>query len=97
MGKCLNRLVEDEDPLIDLIAPSTGVRANVYQLILPGSVEEAASRRTWKKGNIRGIRGAFRELGLPAAFMYAALEQHSAPLSGRGPGQGCSTGHHHRI
>lgn len=83
VGKCLNRLVEDENPLIDLVAESTGVKAAVYQLVLPHSIEEAANRRTWKKGNIRGVRAAFRELGLPAAFMYAALEQHSAPASGR--------------
>lgn len=83
VGKCLNRLVEESDPLLELLIPSSGVKANLYQLVLPQSVAEAAQRRTWKKGNIRGIRGAFRELGLPAAFMYAALEQHSSPAGGR--------------
>ena len=83
VGKCLNRLVEDDDALIDLVQPASGVKANVYQLVIPESVRDAAERRTWKKGKISGVRAAFRELGLPAAFMYAALEQRTGPVSGR--------------
>lgn len=83
VGKCLNRLIDEDDSLIVRIADAAGVKAAVYQLVLPHPIEEVVARRGWKKGKIRGIRAAFRELGLPAAFMYAALEQHDRPSSGR--------------
>lgn len=83
VGKALNRLTDEPDPLVDLITPATGVRANIYQLTIPDTISQEARRRTWKSGKIVGVRAAFRELGLPAAFMYAALEQHHGPVSGR--------------
>lgn len=83
VGKILNRLVDEDDPLIDLLRPATGVKANVYSLVIPDRLSTAARRRTWKKGKITGVRAAFRELGLAAAFVYAALERRDGPASGR--------------
>lgn len=83
VGKILNRLAQEEHALIDLLKPAAHVKAHVYGLVVPEIVRAEASRRTWKKGKISGIRAAFRELGLPAAFAYAALEQHDGAVSGR--------------
>lgn len=83
VGKTLKRLAEADEPLIDLVLPAAGVKANAYQLVIPESVATAANSRPWKKGKAHGIRAAFRELGLPAAFMFAALEQATEALNGR--------------
>lgn len=83
VGKVLNRLVDEDEPLIDLLRPATGVKANVYSLVIPDRLSTSARRRTWKKGKITGVRAAFRELGLAAAFVYAALEHRDGPASGR--------------
>jgi hypothetical protein len=83
VGKVLNRLVDEDEPLIDLVRPATGVKANVYSLVIPDRLSTAARRRTWKKGKITGVRAAFRELRLAAAFVYAALEHRDGPASGR--------------
>ncbi|MDQ3157305.1 MAG: MarR family transcriptional regulator [Actinomycetota bacterium] len=83
VGKILNRLRENDEPLISLVQEAVGVKANAYELIVPAAVERAAVSKPWKKGKARGVRAAFRELGLPASFMYAALEQASEPLNGR--------------
>ena len=83
VGKILKRLADADEPLIDLVLPASGVKANSYQLVVPESVATAAHSRPWKKGKAHGIRAAFRELGLPAAFMYAALEQATEALNGR--------------
>lgn len=83
VGRVLTRLAAEQDPLIDLLQPATGVKANVYALVIPDQLRVEATRRTWKKGKITGVRAAFRELGLSAAFVYAALEQRDDPTSGR--------------
>ena len=83
VGKILNRLVDEDEPLIDLVRPAIGVKANVYSLVIPDRLSTTAPRRTWKKGKITGVRAAFRELGLAAAFVYAALEHRNGPASGR--------------
>lgn len=83
VGKVLNRLVDEDEPLIDLLRSATGVKANVYSLVIPDRLSTTARRRTWKKGKISGVRAAFRELGLAAAFVYAALEHRDGPTSGR--------------
>ncbi len=83
VGKVLNRLVDEDEPLIDLVRPATGVKANVYSLVIPDRLSTTARRRTWKKGKISGVRAAFRELGLGAAFVYAALERRDGSASGR--------------
>ncbi|QGG39926.1 MarR family transcriptional regulator [Aeromicrobium yanjiei] len=83
VGKILKRLAAEDDPLIDLVQEASGVVAHTYSLRVPGALADEAGRRTWKRGKIHGIRAAFRDLGLTAAFAYAALEQTDEPLSGR--------------
>jgi len=38
-------------------------------------VAAQVARQSWRAGKIQALRPAFRELGLPAAFVYEALEQ----------------------
>lgn len=83
VGKILKWLASEDEPLIDLVLPASGVKANAYQLIIPEHLATAAQSKPWKKGKAHGIRAAFRELGLPAAFMFAALEQATEALNGR--------------
>ena len=83
VGKILKQLADADSPLIDLVLPASGVKANAYQLIIPEHLNSAAQSKPWKKGKTHGIRAAFRELGLPAAFMFAALEQTTEALNGR--------------
>jgi hypothetical protein len=49
-------------------------------LTVPEGVKAAAEDLTWRKGKIHALRPVFRELGLPAAFVYEALE-HSPGLN----------------
>lgn len=50
-------------------------------LTVPDQVKERAEDRGWRPGKIHALRPVFRELGLPAAFVYETLEVSSAPLS----------------
>lgn len=43
-------------------------------LTIPEGLRAAAEDLTWRKGKIHSLRPVFRELGLPAAFVYEALE-----------------------
>jgi hypothetical protein len=83
VGKILKRLGAEADPLIDLVREASGVLAHTYALRVPDRFAAEASRRTWKRGKFSGIRPVFRDLGLAAAFVYAALEQQHEPLGGR--------------
>lgn len=83
VGKILKRLCSEADPLVDLVRESSGVLAHTYSLRIPDRLGVEAPRREWKRGRLSGIRPAFRELGLAAAFVYAALEQQRDPRSGR--------------
>ncbi|MBC7594916.1 MAG: MarR family transcriptional regulator, partial [Kineosporiaceae bacterium] len=65
VGKVLNRLSSEDDPLIDLVRESSGVLAHTYSLVVPKRFEQFASKRSWKRGKLHGVRPAFRELGLP--------------------------------
>jgi DNA-binding GntR family transcriptional regulator len=49
-------------------------------LTVPDGVKTAAEDLSWRKGKIHALRPVFRELGLPAAFVYEALE-HSPGLT----------------
>jgi hypothetical protein len=83
VGKCLKRIAAEDRPLIELLAPARGVKAHLWQLRLDADLNSAVEKIAWKPGKIHGIRPAFRELGLPAAFAYAVLERSTKPLSGR--------------
>lgn len=85
VGRILHRLSEapSDRCLIDLVRPARGVRAHTYQLRIPHLLAPACIRKPWRRGRIHALRPAFRELGLPAAFVYAVLEQVDNPTSGR--------------
>ncbi|GAA1836179.1 hypothetical protein GCM10009795_096680 [Nocardioides hankookensis] len=95
VGRALQVLL-DEPPdraLIDLVRPARGVRANAYELRIPALLVPACEAKPWRAGRVHAIRPVFRELGLAAAFVYAALEREqagqnssgdtSAPIGGR--------------
>jgi DNA-binding GntR family transcriptional regulator len=45
---------------------------------VPEGLRAAAEDVRWQKGKLHALRPVFRELGLPAAFVYEALEQSPA-------------------
>ncbi len=85
VGRVLHKLLDEpkDRALIDLIRPARGVRAHIYQLSVPPLLRGACETRPWRRGKIHALRPAFRELGRPAAFVYAALEQLDDPAGGR--------------
>lgn len=94
VGKVLKQLQDEENPLVTLTHAAKGVRAHAWTLLVPADLVDAAQALTWRRGHIHAIRPAFRELGLAAAFAYAALEHHrGAPMSGRDLAETAGLGH----
>ncbi|WP_409017373.1 MarR family transcriptional regulator [Arthrobacter sp. MP_2.3] len=80
VGLHLRALRSESDPLVILVEQGRGTKGDLYMLTVPEDVKTAAGDLTWRKGKIYALRPVFRELGLPAAFVYEALE-HSPSLS----------------
>lgn len=80
VGVHLRALRAEKDPLVTLVADGRGTKGDLYMLTVPEELKTAAEDATWQKGKIHALRPVFRELGLPAAFVYEALE-HSPALS----------------
>lgn len=80
VGLHLRELRSEKDPLVTLIEEARGTKGDLYMLTIPEELKIAAEDATWQKGKIHALRPVFRELGLPAAFVYEALE-HSPGLS----------------
>lgn len=80
VGAHLRALREENDGLVTLVEEGRGTKGDLYMLTVPEDVKAAAEDLTWQKGKIHAMRPVFRELGLPAAFVYEALE-HSPGLS----------------
>ncbi|MDZ4351676.1 MAG: MarR family transcriptional regulator [Arthrobacter sp.] len=80
VGGHLRALRSEGDPLVTLVEQGRGTKGDLYMLTIPEETKTAAEDLTWRKGKIRALRPVFRELGLPAAFVYEALE-HSPGLS----------------
>lgn len=80
VGSHLRALRNEKDPLVTLVERGRGTKGDLYMLTVPEEVKTAAEDLTWRKGKIHALRPVFRELGLPAAFVYEALE-HSPGLS----------------
>jgi hypothetical protein len=76
----LRRLRDEPDPLVDLIENDRGLQGDLYQLRIPDEITGRAATLAWPAGKIHALRPVFRELGLPAAFVYEALEHASAPV-----------------
>jgi DNA-binding transcriptional ArsR family regulator len=80
VGSHLRALRSENDPLVTLVEQGRGTKGDLYMLTVPEEVKTAAEDLTWRKGKIHALRPVFRELGLPAAFVYEVLE-HSPGLS----------------
>lgn len=95
VGRVLKALREapKDRLLIDLVKEAESTRANVYTLVIPDLLRPACEKKPWRRGKIHAIRPAFRELGLVAAFVYGALEQHDAPVGGRDLAADAGFGH----
>lgn len=74
VGSHLRALRAENDPLVTLVERGRGTRGDLYMLTIPEGLRAAAEDLTWRKGKIHSLRPVFRELGLPAAFVYEALE-----------------------
>jgi DNA-binding transcriptional ArsR family regulator len=80
VGTHLRALRAENDPLVTLVEQGRGTKGDLYMLTVPEGVKTAAEDLSWRKGKIHALRPVFRELGLPAAFVYEALE-HSPGLT----------------
>jgi DNA-binding transcriptional ArsR family regulator len=80
VGSHLRALRSDSAGLVTLVEQGRGTKGDLYMLTVPDEVKAAAEDVTWRKGKIHALRPVFRELGLPAAFVYETLE-HSPGLS----------------
>ncbi len=74
VGLHLRELRGEKDPLITLVEEARGTKGDLYMLTIPEELKTAAEDASWRKGKIHALRPVFRELGLPAAFVYEALE-----------------------
>jgi hypothetical protein len=74
VGLHLRELRGEKDPLITLVEEARGTKGDLYMLTVPEELKTAAEHASWQKGKIHALRPVFRELGLPAAFVYEALE-----------------------
>lgn len=77
----LRALRDEPDPFIDLIENDRGLAGDLYQLRIPDGLIDRANRAAWPAGRMHALRPAFRELGLPAAAIYEALETATTPVS----------------
>lgn len=80
VGLHLRALRAEKDPLVTLVEEARGTKGDLYMLTVPQELKTAAEDATWQKGKVHALRPVFRELGMPAAFVYEALE-HSPDLS----------------
>lgn len=80
VGLHLRELRGEKDPLVTLVEEARGTKGDLYMLTVPEQLKNAAEDASWQKGKIHALRPVFRELGMPAAFVYEALE-HSPGLS----------------
>ncbi|WP_461171217.1 MarR family transcriptional regulator [Arthrobacter sp. Z1-15] len=81
VGFHLRALRSEKDSLVVLIEAGRGTKGDLYQLTIPDSTMKAVKDVPWRKGKIHALRPVFRELGLPAAFVYEAIEDSPVPLS----------------
>lgn len=95
VGRALKRIRDwpSDRAVLDLVRPAEGVRAHTYSLVVPALLRPACESKPWRRGRIHAVRPAFRELGMAAAFVYAALEQAREPLDGRTLAPAAGLGH----
>ncbi|WP_309233457.1 MarR family transcriptional regulator [Pseudarthrobacter sp. AB1] len=76
----LRALRSEPESLVTRVECGRGTKGDQYMLTIPEDVKPAAEDLSWSKGKIHALRPVFRELGMPAAFAYEALEHSSVPL-----------------
>ena len=81
VGAHLRALRAEKDPLVVLVESGRGTKGDLYALTIPEEAVKSVKDITWRKGKLHALRPVFRELGLPAAFVYEAVEDSPAPLS----------------
>ncbi|QQQ64339.1 MarR family transcriptional regulator (plasmid) [Paenarthrobacter ureafaciens] len=74
VGSHLRALRAENQPLVTLVERGRGTKGDLYMLTIPEALRPASEELAWRKGKIHPLRPVFRELGLPAAFVYEALE-----------------------
>lgn len=74
VAKHLRYLRAEKEPLIYLVENDRGLLGDLYELRIPEFIAARAARQSWRAGKIQALRPVFRDLGLPAAFVYEALE-----------------------
>lgn len=82
VARQLRELSSGETSLIRLAGEGRGVRADLYELVIPDGYKGFAAAKAWKPGKIHALRPVFRELGVVSAFVYETIEQSSDNLSG---------------
>ncbi|WP_284987914.1 MarR family transcriptional regulator [Arthrobacter sp. fls2-241-R2A-172] len=75
VGSHLRALRSEKDPLVTLVERGRGTKGDLYMLTIPEGLRPGAEALSWRKGKMHALRPVFRELGLPAAFVYEALER----------------------
>lgn len=78
VGSHLRALRSEQYPLVTLVEHGRGTKGDLYMLTIPEDLRSAAEHMSWRKGKLHALRPVFRELGLPAAFVYEALERSTA-------------------
>ncbi|MFD0900383.1 hypothetical protein [Actinomadura sediminis] len=73
VSRALHDLSRGPYALIDHVRDAQGVRADLYQLVIPDPILSQAAGRAWRPGRIEAIHPAFRPLTRGAAFAYEAL------------------------
>lgn len=81
VGSHLRALRSEADPLVTLVERGRGTKGDLYMLSIPQALQSAAEDLSWRKGKLHALRPVFRELGLPAAFVYEALERIAGGLT----------------
>ncbi len=81
VARHLRELQAEDDPLLYLVEGERGLLGDLYELRVPECVAARTSRRSWRAGKIQALRPVFRDLGLPAAFVYEALEHAPALMT----------------
>jgi DNA-binding transcriptional ArsR family regulator len=76
----LKAIRAEKDALATLVEEGRGTKADLYMLTIPGDIKAAAEDKSWRKGKIHALRPVFRELGIPAALVYEALEHSPTTL-----------------
>ena len=61
--------------MVRLAQEAKGTHGDLYELVIPPSYQGTQDAPKWAKGKIHALRPVFYELGIPAAFVYEAIEQ----------------------